>query len=165
MIKRFCKKFVLISIMILICSSSVFATSNEIVDGKKESDDGIFNWASREDRMSSDGSFDYSFYQGLASDKFTLTNSYTTIYCNSTYEGTTFTPAFLISLYEKAYRNWSYHYVGEKSMSLNGSDRAQFNNLHYIDGKYFFRMDTDLTRGVDSPIHGYGEISNFGDRI
>lgn len=50
-------------------------------------------------------------------------------------------------------------------MSLNGSDRAQFNNLHYIDGKYFFRMDTDLTRGVDSPIHGYGEISNFGDRI
>lgn len=114
MIKRFCKKFVLVSIMILICSSSVFATSNEIVDGKKESDDCIFNWANREDRMSSDGSFDYSFYQGLASDKFTLTNSYTTIYCNSTYEGTTFTPAFLISLYEKAYRNWSYHYVGEK---------------------------------------------------
>lgn len=163
--KRFCKKFVLISMMILICSSSVFATSNEIVDGKKESDDGIFNWASREDRMSSDGSFDYSFYQGLASDKFTLTNSYTTIYCNSTYEGTTHTPAFVISLYEKAYRNWSYHYVGEKNMSLNGSDRAQFNNLHYIDGKYLFRMDTGLTRGVDSPIHGYGEISNFGDRI
>ena len=165
MIKRFCKNFVLISIMILICSSSVFATSNEIVDGKKESDDGIFNWASREDRMSSDGSFDYSFYQGLASDKFTLTNSYTTIYCNSTYEGTTHTPAFVISLYEKAYRNWSYHHVGERNMSLNGSDRAQFNNLHYIDGKYLFRMDTGLTRGVDSPIHGYGEISNFGDRI
>lgn len=62
MIKRFCKNFILISIMILICSSSVFATSNEIVDGKKENDDGIFNWASREDRMSSDGSFDYFFY-------------------------------------------------------------------------------------------------------
>lgn len=141
MIKRFCKKFVLISIMILICSSSVFATSNEIVDGKKESDDGIFNWASREDRMSSDGSFDYSFYQGLASDKFTLTNSYTTIYCNSTYEGTNYTPSFLISLYEKTYRNWSYHYVGEKNMSLNGSDRAQFNNLHYIDGKNGHRFN------------------------
>lgn len=50
-------------------------------------------------------------------------------------------------------------------MSLNGGDNASFRNLHYLDGKYMFRMDSNLTRGVDSPISGYGEISNFGGRI
>lgn len=37
--------------MLLVCSFNVFALENEVDNVKKESDDGIFNWTSREERM------------------------------------------------------------------------------------------------------------------
>lgn len=157
---------ILLIIMITFSSIGVFADSYDNLNDKdnvsKAGDDGIFHWLSREDRINSNGQFNYSFYQGLESDKFSITSSSITIYCNNSYNGTTYIPSFSLTLYEKPYKGWIFHKIGSAPMKLNGSDYANFSQLHYLDGKYCFRMDTNLTNGVDSPISGYGEISDFG---
>lgn len=164
--KKIYSKIMFVLVLSFFCPISVFALKeNEVNNVVKDTDDGIFSWVNREERINSDGSFTYSFYQGLSSDEFTITRSSTNIYCRSSYNGTTYIPAFTLTLFEKPHRAWFYKPVKTVDMSLNGGDNASFRNLHYLDGKYMFRMDSNLTRGVDSPISGYGEISNFGGRI
>lgn len=150
--------------ILCICSINVFAESEEALGLPKDTDDGMFNWVNREERIYSNGSFDFSFYNGLKSDNFYLRSSRTTISTRNSYSGKTYIPYFSLTLLEKPYGNWTFKIVGSRNIDVNRSQSATFTNLHYMDGEYYFRMDTDYSSPLDAPIKGSGDISNFGGR-
>lgn len=152
--------------LLLVGIHPIYAQSNIDSDGRiTKPNDGIFSWINREERIASDGSFSYSFYDGLASDKFKLHSPNTTIYTNSRYSGYDYLPGIHLNLYEKPYRAWTFNNVGSKMVSANGSDSAYFGGLHNSDAQYYFRLDTEFSSSLHSPVTGNGSISNFGGKL